>query len=167
MVSMAPTCFGTVIDVPGAIRDAGRAMRGGPFDLTSGTLDTLVANHCAQQINSGFEHFLIAPTPKIRNNFLQLTHLGIPTGDAILNFPPSGRLCRCSWTRSPKRAWSGKFKEWHVSWRHLLCQFAKKCSSMTVQTVLAGVAALTFADVREKAGIYMLQGHALRRADGH
>ena len=35
-VSMAPTCFGTVIDVPGAIRDAGRAVRGSPFDLTSG-----------------------------------------------------------------------------------------------------------------------------------
>ena len=53
-VSMAPTCFGTVIDVPGAIRDADRAVRGGPFDLTSGRDGAICCRDCCRkQVEKG------------------------------------------------------------------------------------------------------------------
>jgi hypothetical protein len=48
-VSMAPTCFRTVIDVPGAIRDADRAVRGGPFDLTSGRDGAICCRDCCRK----------------------------------------------------------------------------------------------------------------------
>ena len=49
-VSMAPTCFGTVIDVPGAIkRRTDRAVRGGPFDLTSGRDGAICCRDCCRK----------------------------------------------------------------------------------------------------------------------